>query len=190
MPNSKCSLTRIDSAIVGMIDIVSSTPAIMGNPHHDHEVRARLMTNIIGLMTQTLSPWATTVSFTGDGVLFYITEKTQRILPRIEALSLNIDEQFGLRLGLRVGFAAGVIFRGNVGPGPNIVGVPVVEVARLLQEKSFFPNGIAIVATAGALNEGAGTLWEAARWRSVSSTWKPAGLGSMPVSVCCYTSYT
>ncbi|MFN3076486.1 MAG: hypothetical protein ABT940_06345 [Alphaproteobacteria bacterium] len=186
MTNSESALTRIDPAIVGMIDIVSSTPTIMGNPHQDHKDRADLMAKIIRLMTDSLSAWATVVSFTGDGVVFYTDRRGTSVLPKMRSLSAVIEEDAGFRLHLRCGFAAGVIFHGSVGPGPNIVGVPVVEVARLLQEKEWFlpDHDVCILATDGAANQGAQhRLWKGTDWGTVTDEWRPAGLGSLTVSV-------
>ncbi|SIS89407.1 hypothetical protein [Insolitispirillum peregrinum] len=184
MPETQASLTRIDPAIVGMIDIVSSTPIIMGDVRVDHAARAIRMVRIIDVMMAQLAPWANVVSFTGDGVLFCIKERGRHVLPRIKMLKYKIDEITGIQLKLRVGFAAGIVFHGRVGPTDNIVGVPVIESARLLQEKSLFEGGAAIVATEGAVNEGASSgLWDAVAWDKVSSAWRPAGLGELAVRV-------
>ncbi|MEO5340151.1 MAG: hypothetical protein H7837_06490 [Magnetococcus sp. MYC-9] len=189
-------LTRVDNAVVGMIDIVSSTSQIMGNPRDDQAVRAVKMLRIIQVLQREIQAFAIPVSFTGDGLLFYVAAQSdRRIIDRMAILAGLVRAELNDQplLPMRIGFSRGTIFSGQVGPGPNIIGVPVVEVSRLMAEKEMFDSGTTnsrvatILATEDTLETGVTlNLWGSLvmkDWQKIEPPWEPRGLPGYLVSI-------
>ncbi|MEO5340150.1 MAG: ATP-binding protein [Magnetococcus sp. MYC-9] len=194
------ALHDIGNVVVGFIDIVASTDAIMANAQLDHAPRIRLMADLVTAIQKQISDWATPVSFTGDGLLFYIKAQQDRqvadLLSQLRMLGDILESERrqdgaiapflpASKSLLRIALSWGPVHQGLIGPTSNIIGWPVVEAARLAAEKEFFLAGqVAILATEQSVDAGIQTgFWKHRDWQHVTDNWIPRGFGNHPVTV-------
>jgi class 3 adenylate cyclase len=181
-------------AICGFIDMVDSTRLVMANPSVAPEQKwdaFRLLTE--ELQKQIAEFGGTTVSFTGDGVLFVLDEQAAvatNVIVRLANLAATIEviskthagmrtlfEDAGIPVPkLRSGLSFGKVFVGGVGPTRNLIGLPVVEAARISAEKELFAEGgTAVLVSESALDRGAQwKIWRAGEFER-SGSFVPKG---------------
>ncbi|WP_437954812.1 ATP-binding protein [Sorangium sp. So ce119] len=168
-------------AICGFVDFVNSTQSFMSNPKVSPEERwdvFRLLTE--ELQRQIGAFGGTTISFTGDGVLFAVLQGRKvavdvraRLANLAGALEVAGTSHEVLRAlfnrmqekppRLRVGLSYGEIYFGQVGPTRNAIGLPIVEAARIAGDKALFESSPhQVLSATSAINSGARWgLWDA-----------------------------
>lgn len=183
-------------AICGFVDIANSTGELMANPKVAPDQRAELFRWLAArLQDQLEACGADVISFTGDGLLFLLTQQQARpnvVLAALKGMAGAIetaalgDADLATLLRdmgaqppkLRLGLSAGQVHLGKVGPSRNVIGLPVVEAARIAEHKDLIdscPERLLI--SAGAQNRGAGWgLWQAVDFEA-AGTIEGRGLG-------------
>jgi class 3 adenylate cyclase len=175
--------------------MVDSTKTIMANVNADRDQKweaFRLLTE--ELQKQIRAFGGTTVSFTGDGLLFILEQPRDHsvnVMTHLKNLAGSLEvvctSQPTIRSlfddarinppKLRVGLSFGMIFCGQVGPTPNVIGLPVVEAARISAQKELFEDDKPqILLSESALNQGAEwKIWKAAQFDRAGA-FAPKGL--------------
>jgi HSP90 family molecular chaperone len=186
---------RLD-VIVGIVDMVDSTRLVIANPAAGPPQVAQFLRALIHeIEAQVRNCGAVPVSFTGDGLLFYLEQPSavlQNVRSRFQHLSkvleLVCESKPELRKliadhrqvipRLRIALASGETFFGQIGPTKNLVGLPVVEAARLCAEKALYEEGkTELLVTGHAFDAGARWgIWRAQDFRIIQQQFMPKGL--------------
>jgi class 3 adenylate cyclase len=196
-PNSRIEL------ICGFIDMVDSTRTLISNPNVGPEGAAEAIRAIVGELEKQLQLMsAQPVSFTGDGLLFFWERSTpEKPLTNVRATLRNLEAAVEMASQgnpqlrgllrkmnietpkLRVALAHGEAYYGKVGPTVNLVGMPVVEAARVAALKEDYEKAkVSLLISQAAYDHGASWgMWQAADFQ-LCTTFTPKGTG-LPIKV-------
>jgi HSP90 family molecular chaperone/class 3 adenylate cyclase len=189
------SSERRFEAIVGFIDMVDSTRLLIANPAAGPQQVSQFIRVLIHEIEALIRIFgAMPVSFTGDGILFYLEQPVQPIENvrtrlhnlscALEIVSSNKPEFRSLMESqqaelpkLRIALAYGDVFLGPVGPTNNLIGLSVVEAARLCSERQFYDQGkCELLVTGHAFDVGARwSIWRAREFERLGE-FTPKGL--------------
>jgi class 3 adenylate cyclase len=187
--------------VCGLIDIKGSTPQFIANPNVGPNEGAEALLGIDAeLRSWVRSTGGKPISFTGDGLLFYWdepakpTDNVRAALQNPEvAVGIAIQGNIPLRNllrkmkidppKLRIAITSGEVYLGKVGSSENIIGLPVVEAARLAALKEEYEKeSVSVLITRAAHNHGTEwRMWDAGDFQPCAS-FTPQGTG-LPLKI-------
>lgn len=167
-------------AIVGIIDLAKSTRTLVARSATAPVNISTFMQATMAHISTHLEGRAQVISFTGDGLLFLVREPRESrfvaLLTLLRSLELRLqqamadDPAFGplaedisASLKLRVALSEGDLFIGSIAGTRNVIGLPVVEAARVVSDSALYQaHQTTILMTDAALNRGSKwELWKA-----------------------------